>query len=105
MLMLVIIINGVIALLCFYVAWQLRRIRRVIAKATNTLIAMERSTHRVLYAAPTAIGKRQIGTRKLRQQYRKLQAQLWQLKQLLALWQKGRLIWLWWFYRAKQLKE
>ncbi|HIK28610.1 MAG: hypothetical protein N3E45_14065 [Oscillatoriaceae bacterium SKW80] len=105
MLTLVIVINGVIALLCLYVAWQLRRLRRAIAKAANTLIAIERGTYRVLYKAPTLISKGQIGTRKLRQQYQKLQAQLWQLEQLLALWRKGRLIWLWGFNRVRRLRN
>ncbi len=93
MLTVVLVLNGVIALLCLYVAWQLRRIRQVLAKVADTLTAVERSTHAVLHPAPIAIGKGQGGTRKLRQQYRKLEAQLLRLEQVLALWQRGQRAW------------
>lgn len=89
----VLVLNGVIALLCLYAAWQLWRIRRILAKVADTLTAVERSTYKVLHRAPNAIAKGQGGTRKLRQKYRQLEAQLQRVEQVLALLQLGQRAW------------
>lgn len=93
MLTVVLVLNGVIALSCLYVAWQLWRIRRVLARVADTLTAVERSTYKVLHRAPRAIANGQTGTRKLRQKYRQLEAQLQQVEQVLALLQFGQRAW------------
>ncbi|WP_017718599.1 hypothetical protein [Kamptonema formosum] len=85
MLTAVLVLNALIAVLCCYVAWQLWKIRRVLARVADTLIAVERRTSAVLRTGPNAIVKGQQGTRQLRQQYRQLEAQLQQAEQVLQL--------------------
>jgi hypothetical protein len=89
----VLILNGLIALLCLYVAWQLCRLRSVLANAADALTIAERTTHRVLYNAPEAIGSGQLGSFQLRQRYRLLSLQLQQVQQVLSLLGLGQVVW------------
>jgi len=93
MVIVVLILNGLIALLCLYAAWQICRWRSILARAADALTAAERSTHRVLHHAPQAIATGQIGTSQLRQQYRVLSLQLQQVQQILSLLGLGQLVW------------
>lgn len=85
MITLVVILNTLIALLNFYIAWRVWKIRRVLAGATKAILAADRNTYNVLHPAPRAIAIGQKGTLALRNQYGKLQKQLQQLVQILAL--------------------
>ena len=84
MLISVILINLGISLLCLFVAWKIWKLRKTLSKVADTLINAERQTHQVLYGAPNAIIKGQYGTRRLRTQYGRLNAQLVKVQQLLA---------------------
>ncbi|WP_052128697.1 hypothetical protein [Neosynechococcus sphagnicola] len=94
MLAIVLIFNFSIALACLYATWQVWHLRRTLAQVTASLHTIERDTYALLHAAPAAIAQGQIGTRHLRRQYQKLQPQLQQAQQLLAILSLGQ-----WFYR------
>jgi hypothetical protein len=89
----VLVLNGLLALLCLYVAWQIYCWRSILANVADTLTAAERSTQRVLHSAPPAIATGQVGSAHLRQQYRLLTLQLQQVRQILALLGLGQLVW------------
>lgn len=89
----VLILNGLIALLCLYAAWQVCRLRSTLSAIADSLTAAERATHRVLHGAPQAITTGQLGTAQLRQHYRLLTLQLQQVQQVLALLGMGQLVW------------
>lgn len=93
MLTVVLVLNALIALLCLYVAWQVWKLRRVLASVADTLISVERSTYAVLHGAPIAIAKGKQGTHKLRQQYRQLESQLQRAEQVLGLLSLGQRAW------------
>jgi hypothetical protein len=93
MMTIVLILNGLIALLCLYAAWQLCRLRSVLANVADALMIAERNTHRVLYNAPEMIEVGHLGTFQLRQRYRLLILQLQQLQQVLSLLGLGQLVW------------
>jgi hypothetical protein len=93
MVTIVLIVNTLIALLCLYVAWQVWKLRLILANVADTLIAVERNTYAVLHGAPNAIIQGQRGTRQLRKQYRQLQTQLSQAERVLALLSLGQRAW------------
>jgi hypothetical protein len=85
MVTLVVIFNLLLALLNFYVAWRVWRMRRVISGVTHIITVAERNTRGGLQVAPRAIAKGESGTKALRQQYQRLELQLERLGQILAL--------------------
>ncbi len=85
MIAVVVIFNTLLALLNFYIAWRVWKIRRVLVGATKAILAADRNTYKVLHPAPRAIATGQKGTIALRNQYAKLQTQLERLAQILAL--------------------
>jgi hypothetical protein len=89
----VVVINLAIALILLYLAWQLRQIRQRLARLAITLIAIERSTHAVLWGAPNTIFVSQAGINQLRQGNEPLQLQLQQVRQVLSLLVVGRQAW------------
>lgn len=93
MVTIVIAINLLIALLCLYVAWRIWKLRLILARVADTLLAAERSTHAVLYGAPKAITKGQKGVYQLRQRYQQLEPQLQKAQQALALLSFGQTLW------------
>lgn len=93
MLTVVLVLNVLIALLCLYVAWQVWKLQRVLAKVADTLISVERRTYAVLHGAPEAIASGKRNTRKLRQQYRELETQLQRATQVLGLLSLGQRAW------------
>lgn len=93
MLTAVLIINLVISLLCFYIAWKVWQVRRIIDRVESRLTAMERRSHKVLSQTPAFLTKREKGVRKLRQQYRQLESQVQQLQQVLGLLTLGGTLW------------
>jgi len=93
MLILVVVINILIAGFCFVVAWHVWKLRRVLVKVTNALDTAEQSTHQVLYGAPEAIQRGEIGIYQLRQKYRQLEPQLRRAQQALTLLSFGQIVW------------
>lgn len=89
----VVVINLAIALMLLYVAWRLRLLRQRLTRVANTLIAIERSTHAVLWRAPNTIFVSQAGINRLLQGNEPLQLQLQQVRQVLALLVFGRQAW------------
>jgi hypothetical protein len=85
MLIVVVGLNVILALFCFYVAWRTWQLRQALSSAADALIAAEESTHNVLHNAPEAILNGQIGTRQLRQSYRQLEPKFQQVRQALLL--------------------
>lgn len=89
-------INLVIAMLCWYVAWQLWLLRRTLANVAEALLIAERNTHNVLYGAPDAIATAQQGSYQLRQSYQRLRVQISQLQRILSLVAVGQTFWVKW---------
>ncbi|GAC1496474.1 MAG: hypothetical protein NVS2B14_10390 [Chamaesiphon sp.] len=85
MVTLVVVLNTLIALFCFYVTWRIRKLRRQVAKIADTLTSAERSTYSVLKRGPEAISKGQKGTHRLTERYQRLEHQLQRVQKVLAL--------------------
>lgn len=85
MLIIVLVFNCLLAVVCFYAAWRVWQVRRALAGAANVLTEAERATHNVLYGAPEAIQKGQMGAYELRQRYQQLVPQIQKAQQALAL--------------------
>jgi hypothetical protein len=81
----VVTLNISLALICLYVAWQVWKLGRVLAKVADTLSIAERHTHRVLIKAPNAIRKGQIGVYQLRQELQYLEQRVAIAQQSLGL--------------------
>ncbi|MCU0550254.1 MAG: hypothetical protein MUC48_12965 [Leptolyngbya sp. Prado105] len=92
MLIAVIVLNLALALYGFYLTWHMWRLRQAFSRAADALVVAERQTHQVLYGAPDAIGRHQIGAQNLRQTYRQLVPKVRQAQQALALLGMGRSI-------------
>lgn len=93
MLAVVLVSNVVIGLCCLFAAWQVWRLKQRLAQAADTLLAVERAVHRVLYSAPEAIQKGHLGIHQLRQRYRGLEPQFQRAQQALALISLGQTLW------------
>lgn len=81
----VVVLNTFIALINFYIAWRVWKIRRVVAGAAKAILAAERSTYKVLHGAPNAISKGQTGVSAVRSRYQQLELQIQQVQQIVAL--------------------
>ncbi|GAB4235244.1 MAG: hypothetical protein Kow00121_62830 [Elainellaceae cyanobacterium] len=90
----VLVINLAIALAGFVFAWRIWQFRLVLAQTADDLAAAERRTHRVLHCAPQFILKGQLGSYRLRYQYRYLTLQLQMVQKILMLLGFGQSIWL-----------
>jgi len=84
MVTIVLILNGLIAVFCWYVAWQVWTLRRTLSDVADALLVAEENTHNVLYGAPESIATAQKGTYQLRQSYQRLLVQIAKLQQVLA---------------------
>lgn len=93
MVTLVVTINLLLALGCFYLAWKVWQFRRAIAIAADALLIAEQRTHAVLHGAPDAILRGQVGTHQLRQRYQQLEPQYQQVRKALALLSLGQTVW------------
>lgn len=93
MLTVVLVINGLITLLCLFIAWQVWKISRVLGQVADTLIEVEQNTYNVLNPAPKVIMQGQKGMQQLRRQYRQLEPQLQKVERALALLGMGQLLW------------
>ncbi len=93
MVAIVLVINLIISLICLYVAGKIWRYRQILAKVADRVNAADRSTYKVLHAAPNAIIKGQKGTRSLRQQYQQLEIQIQQIQKIMVILKLGQKIW------------
>jgi hypothetical protein len=94
MLIAVIVLNLALALYGFYLTWQMWQLRQAFSRAADALVVAEQQTHRILYGAPTAIERKQIGVQKLRLTYRQLEPKVRQAQQAFALLGMGRSLFL-----------
>ena len=83
----VIALNCAIAVLGFWLAWQIWRIKQVLTTATVVLTAWERQTRQVLNpeTLPHNIGKGQQATVTLRNRYHRFQQQVHQLEKIFSI--------------------
>jgi hypothetical protein len=93
MITIILILNGLLAVFCFYLAWQMWHWRQALAQAADALMEAERVTHEVLHGAPGSIIAGQVGTYQLRQSYRRLGTHLYQLQAILNILRLGSWIW------------
>lgn len=93
MLTIVLILNGLIAGLCWGVVWWFWRWRRKLAQVTAALVVAERQTRQVLENAPQSILQGQAGTQQLQSQYQQALRQLQQIKQIIGLIGLGQFVW------------
>lgn len=89
----VVAINLVIALSSLFVAWQLWKLRRILAGVTNGILSADRSTYNVLHPAAGAIMNGEIGIKQARSRYQQLEMQLQQIQQVLVIITLGQKIW------------
>lgn len=93
MVIVVVVINVLISLILFYLAWRLWQLRRRLAKIANLLIAAERSSHAVLPQAPENIYFFQNNIHNLRQGNQQPQLQIQRLRQIFSLIAFGQQVW------------
>lgn len=89
----VLIANALLGLVCLAVAWQIWRMRRILASVAETLLMVDAVVHGVLHGAPDAIDRARTGTQQLRYSYQKLDAQIERLEKFMAFLSLGRLLW------------
>lgn len=80
----ILIFNLLLAMLGFWLAWQIWQWRQALANAADVLLEAERITHEVLNEAPIAITAGQTETHQLRQSYRQLTTQYRQVQRVLG---------------------
>jgi hypothetical protein len=83
MLIVVVILNLLISLFGFYLAWRIWKLRRVLAAAADLVSRAEQSTYRVLHGAPQAISRGQLGVHGLKKRYQHLEFQLQRVQRVL----------------------
>lgn len=93
MLTAVLVINLLISLLCFYIAWKAWQMKKVLDRVERTVTIMEKNTYNFLTRTPDFLAKGEKSSRQLRKQYRQLEAQIQQLQQILGLLTLGGRLW------------
>lgn len=94
MLIAVIIINVILSLVFFFVAWRLRKLKQTMNQVTKSILNADRVTYDVLHATPAALAKGELGTRNLRTRYQQVELQLLRLRQIVQLLSLGQTAWL-----------
>ncbi|MBP0018787.1 MAG: hypothetical protein J7647_14725 [Cyanobacteria bacterium SBLK] len=85
MLIFVIVFNCLLAIINFYIAWKILRLRKTLANATQTLISLDRTLYNALHPTPHYIYIAQKGAANLRDRYGNLEGQLQKVQRLLNL--------------------
>ncbi|MCT7972704.1 hypothetical protein [Laspinema olomoucense] len=93
MLIAVIIINLILSLVFFFVAWRLWKLKHTINQATKSILNADRVTYNVLHATPATLAQGERGTRNLRTQYQQVELQLLRWRQILQLLSLGQAAW------------
>lgn len=101
MVILVILINTLISLILFYVAWRVSQLKQQLAYIADRLTAYESCTHAALNKAPENIYLSQDNIYNLRQKNQALQMQIQQVRQIISLVLLGRQIWQRYFRRLE----
>jgi len=92
MLIAVLIVNLLLAMLCWWAIWQIWRVRQAVANARKMLHWAE-SQAESLPRLPTTLMQQQQSLQMLRNQYQQTLLSLRQGQQLLSLLGMGRLLW------------
>ncbi|MCC5640370.1 hypothetical protein LC593_31965 [Nostoc sp. CHAB 5844] len=85
MVTLVVIINTLISLLLFYIAWQVWQLKRRIAFITDRLTAYEQCSQTLLSQTPQNLDISQQNIRNLRLRNQSLQFKIQQIRQIVSL--------------------
>ena len=94
MLIAVIIINVILSLVFFFVAWRLWKLKQTINQVNQSILKADLVTYDVLHGTPLALAKGELGTRNLRTQYQQVELQLLRLRQIVQLLSLGQTAWL-----------
>lgn len=93
MVILVILVNTLISLILFYVAWRIWQLKQQIAYIADRLTVYESCTNAALNKAPENIYLSQDNIYNLRQKNQALQMQIQQVRQIISLLLLGRQMW------------
>lgn len=93
MLWLVIELNIVISIFCFYLAWKIWRFRQILLQVEQTLSSIENYTNHFLKQGHNFFTLRQQRAHQLRQLYRQLELQVGQVQQVMAMFWLLRTVW------------
>lgn len=85
MVVFVVTVNVLIALINFYLAWRIWKLRLSIAAVADTLNQVERKIYNIFNPAPKKISIGRVGTSNIRKKYRQLETQLLRLQQVFTL--------------------
>ncbi|MBF2029399.1 MAG: hypothetical protein IGS48_22005 [Oscillatoriales cyanobacterium C42_A2020_001] len=75
------------------IAGQIWKFRNKLATISDQILAIERAVDRILYPAPAAIRKAQMGTSRLRDRYEQLGIQYARVQQIISILSVGQLFW------------
>ncbi|MEH2194314.1 MAG: hypothetical protein V7K98_16960 [Nostoc sp.] len=101
MVILVILVNSLISLMLFYVAWRVWQLKQQLAYIADRLTIYETCTHAALNKAPENIYLSQENIYNLRQKNQALQIQIQQVRQIISLLLQGQKIWRRYFLRLE----
>lgn len=93
MVAIVLILNMLIAGLCWYGVWRIWQFRQALVRVTAALTLAEQDIKQVLHDASDTLYQGQIGTAQLRQHYQQVLLRLQQVQQVIALLGLGQLAW------------
>lgn len=100
MLWLVIETNILISIFCFYLAWRIWKFREILQQVEQTLTLIENCTDNLLKKSPNFFQLRKRKANRLRKLYRKLELQIKQVQQVMAMfwllsrvWHRIRRVW------------
>ena len=85
MLWLIIELNIVISIFCFYLAWKIWKVRQTLLQVEQTLNLIDNCTSKVLDKTPEFFQLHQQKINQLRQLYKQLDLQVQQVKQIMAM--------------------
>ncbi|HLP91130.1 MAG TPA: hypothetical protein VK184_21445 [Nostocaceae cyanobacterium] len=89
----VVVINLLISLLLMFVAWQVWKLKQVLAVVADKLSEYERASYNGLHPAPENINLGQQGVYSLRQKQQGLKQQIQKAQQIISLMVLGRNLW------------
>ncbi|MEH2160050.1 MAG: hypothetical protein V7K38_03165 [Nostoc sp.] len=101
MVILVILVNTLISLMLFYVAWRVWQLKQQLAYIADRLTIYETCTDAALNKAPENIYLSQENIYNLRQKNQALQIQIQQVRQIISLLLQGQKIWRRYFRRLE----
>lgn len=107
MVIFIVVINTLVSLILFYVAWRVWQLKQKMANIANILSVAERRTHAALQVAPPAMSVGQRNIYNLRYGNQPLQIQIQQIQQIFSLLAFGQRVWRRYFFslRSKSLKK